>query len=473
MKKIFVLNNEGKPLMPTDKAGKVRRLLKTGQAEIFQHEPFTIKLLYNTPDFIQPITLGVDLGYSFVGISAITKKEELYGGELQLRNDISGLMEERNKYRRARRNRLRYREKRFDNRKRPDGWLPPSTQNKLDNNIKFIEQQINILPVKNINIETAIFDIQKIQNEDIAGVEYQQGPLFGYQNVKLAVKHRDNHKCQNPNCKHKDDKNVKLHVHHIIYKRLGGSDKLDNLITLCVHCHNDKNHSEKGFLYQWMLEGKKTIKSFKSSTFMNIIRKRTMEYMRNTYPDINISETCGYITQSKRYIHNIEKSHHNDAFVIAGGNNPNIISKTIKSKSERRNNRSLQSFTDAKYIDSRTGKQDTGRNLGDYRKSKEKKESEKVNNRIYRKTIVDENNIPIKKYKGKFSIRKQKYDFSKGSLVKINQNWKSSKLTVSKNDTFISGGTQNIGAYIIHPNGLVPSKICTQLANRKGIIEIK
>ena len=79
----------------------------------------------------------------------------------------------------------------------------------------------------------------------------------------------------------------------------------------------------------------------------------------------------------------------------------------------------------------------------------------------------------IKKYKGKFSIRKQKYDFSKGSLVKINQNWKSSKLTVSKNDTFISGGTQNIGAYIIHPNGLVPSKICTQLANRKGIIAIK
>lgn len=114
-------------------------------------------------------------------------------------------MEERNKYRRARRNRLRYREKRFDNRKRPDGWLPPSTQNKLDNNIKFIEQQINILPVKNINIETAIFDIQKIQNEDIASVEYQQGPLFGYQNVKLAVKHRDNHKCQNPNCKHFDE----------------------------------------------------------------------------------------------------------------------------------------------------------------------------------------------------------------------------------------------------------------------------
>ncbi|MGB4262341.1 MAG: RRXRR domain-containing protein, partial [Fervidobacterium sp.] len=48
--------------------------------------------------------------------SAVTEKEELICGKVKLRNDISELLKERRMYRRIRRNRLRYRKPRFDNR---------------------------------------------------------------------------------------------------------------------------------------------------------------------------------------------------------------------------------------------------------------------------------------------------------------------------------------------------------------------
>jgi hypothetical protein len=74
---VYVLDASGKPLMPTKRFGKVRRLLDNGKAKVVQTIPFTIQLLYE-PDthYVQPIVLGIDPGREHIGLTATTKKRQ-------------------------------------------------------------------------------------------------------------------------------------------------------------------------------------------------------------------------------------------------------------------------------------------------------------------------------------------------------------------------------------------------------------
>lgn len=69
---IYVISKEGRPLMPTKRSGKVRHLLKDGKATILKYEPFTIQLLYATPQYTQKVILGVDPGTKHLALTAIT-----------------------------------------------------------------------------------------------------------------------------------------------------------------------------------------------------------------------------------------------------------------------------------------------------------------------------------------------------------------------------------------------------------------
>ena len=207
---VYVLNQRGEPLMPTT--------------------PRKAQML-------QSITLGVDSGFIHIGLSAVSKRKELYNEEVNLRDDMVKLNSERREYRRGRRSRKTwYRKPRFLNRgNKKKGWLAPSIQNKLDAQLKSIEKIRKILPISHITVEVASFDIQKIKNPEIEGVEYQQGEQSGFWNVREYVLHRDGHTCQH--CKSKE---VVLNVHHILSRQTGG-DRPDNLITLCKTCHQ-KHH---------------------------------------------------------------------------------------------------------------------------------------------------------------------------------------------------------------------------------------
>lgn len=77
---VYVQDINGKPMMPTTRYGKVRRLLKDKKAVVVNLCPFTIKLTYVTSDYKQEIVLGVDAGTRHVGLSATTKSKELYKG---------------------------------------------------------------------------------------------------------------------------------------------------------------------------------------------------------------------------------------------------------------------------------------------------------------------------------------------------------------------------------------------------------
>lgn len=93
---VYVLNIDDHPLMPTRRFGKVRRMLRDGQAKVVRREPFTIKLLYEPEtQEVRNITLGVDTGSSKVGVAAISNNKVLYSSEVEIRNNISKKMDER------------------------------------------------------------------------------------------------------------------------------------------------------------------------------------------------------------------------------------------------------------------------------------------------------------------------------------------------------------------------------------------
>jgi hypothetical protein len=304
---VYVLNKHGKPLMPC-KPSKARKLLKGGKAKIVLRTPFTIQLLYGSSGYKQPVTLGVDSGYTHIGLSAVTAKREVYSSEIKLRDDIVKLNSERRQYRRFRRSRKTwYRQPRFLNRKKPEGWLPPSTQHKLNSYIKAIEQVKKILPVTYINIEVAAFDIQKIKNPGISGTDYQNGEQAGFWNVREYILYRDSHTCRA--CKGKS-KDPVLEVHHIVSRQVGGN-RPENLVTLCRFCHK-KYHKGKLKL------DFKPSRSFKAETFMSIVRWKMVNIFREAGD--TVSYTYGYLTKQRRIALGLPKSHIDDAFVIAGGN---------------------------------------------------------------------------------------------------------------------------------------------------------
>jgi hypothetical protein len=250
---IFVLNSDGLPLMPTKRNKMVREVLKNGDAKIVSHSPFTIQFLKPVKNHVQELTFGGGLGYKFLGYSVVGINIEYVGGEFLLRCDISDLIEEKSNYRNLRRQKLRYRKARFNNRKVEEGWIPPSIEHKKESQIKLIKKICSIIPVKNIILEVGNFDIQKINNPDISGVDYQNGDMKGFSNVKEYVRFRDDHECQNPTCKNEDTNKI-LQVHHIKFRKFGGSDAPSNQITLCSKCHQPKHHEIGGYLHQWMLD---------------------------------------------------------------------------------------------------------------------------------------------------------------------------------------------------------------------------
>ena len=326
---VYVLNKDGKPLMPTTRHGKVRRLLRDGKAKVVRRCPFTIKLLYETPDIVQELTLGVDTGSSVIGSAAYAENGNiLYTAKTTIRNDIKEKMDQRRMYRRNRRYRkTRYRKPRFLNRGnsiRADRFSPTMVS-KIHSHVKEIEFVKSILPISKLVLETATFDPHLMKNPALANEKirhwgYQKGANYGFENTKAMVLDRDGYKCHI--CKTKK-KNVKLEVHHIVFRSNGGSDDADNLITLCHDCHKKLHDGKVKLNLKGKLKGQ-----LNHATQMNSIRIQLLKH----YPEA--IETFGYVTKANRQTLNIEKDHHIDACVIASCGNEFKIKSDLLLKRE-------------------------------------------------------------------------------------------------------------------------------------------
>ena len=147
--------------MPCSPA-KARHLLKAERAVV---HPFTIQLTMATGQSKQPIKLGVDPGYEHAGFSASTEKEEVFACTVKMRTDITKLLAQR-----------------------------PSVENRIAVHLSFVAKIKRLLPITEVIVESASFDLQKLQNPAISGAEYQEGPSLGQYNRRAAVLARDGYK---------------------------------------------------------------------------------------------------------------------------------------------------------------------------------------------------------------------------------------------------------------------------------------
>lgn len=273
---IYVIGRNGKPQMPTKRKRHVQKLLNTGKARIAGHVPFTIQLLYDNTPVLQPVTAAEDPGRTNIGVAAVGANGELYFSAIaSTRNkEIRKLMSNRRMHRRASRSGerkarqrlakrfctmlkagmamrklpaygiekyitckyIRNTEAKFCNRKRHEGWVTPTVEHLICTHINLIHKLQKFLPVSDVAVEVNRFAFLLLENPTITGVDFQNGPLKGFDSVKEAVsvmQHGECLLCKNPI----------VQYHHILPKSKGGSDTLQNLAGMCDVCHT-KVHTD-------------------------------------------------------------------------------------------------------------------------------------------------------------------------------------------------------------------------------------
>ena len=238
---VFVLDRSGQPLMPCSEK-RARLLLARGRARVHRLTPFAIRLIdrhAGTCSF-QPLQVKLDPGSKTTGIALV--REDLDGGvavlnlfELAHRGrQISEALTARRAMRRRRRANLRCRAPRFDNRRKPAGWLAPSLRHRVDTTEAWVARLRRLAPVTGIAQELVRFDMQAMDNHEIAGVEYQQGTLAGYE-VREYLIEKFGRKCA-----YCDASDAPLNIDHVHPRASGGTNRVSNLVLACIPCNAKK-----------------------------------------------------------------------------------------------------------------------------------------------------------------------------------------------------------------------------------------
>ena len=241
MQRVFVLDKNQQPLMPCHPA-RARQLLNKGRAAVFHRDPFTIILLDRIGGDTQDIQIKFDPGSKTTGIALVADFKRgircIWAAELSHRGQqIRDALLSRRQLRRGRRGRkTRYRPARFDNRRRPKGWLPPSLMSRVHNIETWANRLFRFAPITHLAMELVRFDTQLMENPEISGVEYQQGELVGYE-VRQYLLEKWGRKCA-----YCGAENVPLEIEHITPKSRGGSNRVSNLTLACTPCNQDKGN---------------------------------------------------------------------------------------------------------------------------------------------------------------------------------------------------------------------------------------
>ena len=241
---VLVIDADKQPCNPVHPA-QARLLLNQKKAAVFRRYPFTIILKEKQNVETKPLTLKIDPGSQATGLAILNGENVIWGAELSHRGQkIKSDLDSRRAIRRNRRNRkTRYRPARFLDRKRPEGWLAPSLQHRVDTTLTWVNKLIRYCPVTEIVQELVRFDLQKQENPEISGVEYQRGELQGYE-VREYLLEKWNRQCAY--CGAKD---IPLQVEHIQTRAKGGTNRISNLCLACEPCNISKGTQDiKDFL---------------------------------------------------------------------------------------------------------------------------------------------------------------------------------------------------------------------------------
>jgi len=283
--RVLVLDKNKRPLNPCPPA-RARKLLKRGRARVYRRYPFTIILHARSVDesVVHPHRLKVDSGSRVSGMALVAEhtRRVVFAAEVEHRGlQVKVAMGVRRAVRSSRRNRkTRYRKPRFDNRRRPEGWLPPSLMTRVANIEKWVRRLMRLTPISCLSMELVSFDTQKLGTPEISGVEYQQGTLAGYE-VKEYLLEKWGRACA-----YCDARDGPLEVDHIHPRSRGGTNRVSNLTLACRPCNQAKGNRNVAELVKDEARLARILQQAKAplqdAAAMNSTRWRLYEHLRAT-----------------------------------------------------------------------------------------------------------------------------------------------------------------------------------------------
>ncbi len=338
---IYILNASGKPLMPTQRTNHIKRLLNKGKARIVSKIPYVVQLKYETECITQPLYGGTDPGRTNIGEAVIMSNGDVvYKAHVETRNkDIPKLMAERKQHRQASRRGERLRRKRrarkcgtttmfpegrmfpgckkpemlkdiintesrFNNRKRPAGWITPTVRQLVQTHMNMVHKICSVLPVTDWTFEYNKFAFMHMDDGTIKGLDFQNGRMKGYSDSHEYVSALQNGKCAC--CSSSIE-----HFHHIMPRSKGGSDTPENLIGLCNVCHG-KVHSGDISLKQTGLK-----KKYAALSVLNQAIPYIAQELIDMFGEDHVRFCTGYETSVVRDSLDMDKDHPEDAVCIA------------------------------------------------------------------------------------------------------------------------------------------------------------
>lgn len=330
MSKIFVLDTNKRPLAPIHPA-QARQLLRNKKAAIYRRFPFIIILKESFPDSpVSPLRLKIDPGAKHTGIALVSDStgEVVFAAELTHRGfAIRDALTSRRQLRRGRRARkIKYRQPRFLNRNRPEGWLAPSLQSRIENIKTWVVKLVKFAPIQAISQELVRFDMQLMSNPDIQGKEYQQGTLAGYETREYLLEK------WNRQCAYCGAKDVPLQIEHIHPRAKGGSNSITNLTLSCEKCNTKKGTKDiRDFLKQDPTRLQKILKQavrpLADAAAVNTTRWALFRALKEA--GLPVETGSGGLTKFNRNQQNLEKTHWLDAACV-GKSTPILNIKGVK-----------------------------------------------------------------------------------------------------------------------------------------------
>jgi 5-methylcytosine-specific restriction endonuclease McrA len=317
LSKVFVIDSYYQPLNPVH-PGRARLLLNQGKAAVYRRFPFTIilKQAVERPQ-VEPLRLKIDPGSHTTGLALINDAsgEVIFAANLSHRGEaIKKRLDARRAVRRNRRNRkTRYRKPRWRNRRRPEGWLPPSLESRVANIMTWVNRLCRYCPITAISQELVKFDLQKMEHPEISGTLYQQGSLQGYE-VRAYLLEKWHRQCAY--CGKGD---IPLQVEHIVPRAKGGTDRISNLCLACEKCNKAKGTqdirdflSKKPELLKRILAHSSA--PLKDATAVNITRWQL--YARLKATGLPVECGSGGLTSFNRVTRSLSKEHWVDATCV-------------------------------------------------------------------------------------------------------------------------------------------------------------
>ncbi len=381
--KVFVLDKHGNPLMPCHPA-RARKLLLSKRARVHHLTPFVIRLVDKevTTSEVDGIEVSLDPGSRYTGVSVFRSteagREGLVSIEIRHRGgQIHKAMQQRANYRRQRRSKnLRYRAPRWLNRSpkacvdcarnarhglrychlcseirafHDNGYrqhrLAPSLQHRIDTTMSLVSRLRRWTPVTAFHMELVRFDLHKMANSEVSGVEYQHGTLWGYEVREYLLEKFERR------CAYCGVTGVPLNVEHVLAKSKGGTNRVSNLVIACVVCNEDKKSRD---VTSWCISkfGKEKGKqiaarvsaqakaTLKDASVVNSTRWALWRALGAT--GLSVSVGSGGRTKWNRKQFGIPKSHTLDALcvgvvnaIVAVPSNVLIISCTRRGQHQR------------------------------------------------------------------------------------------------------------------------------------------